>query len=233
MAGGRPHVPFHCAAGLADRVRRPDPWPSEGHELSAPGGLPPRGDNAAARRQAPRLAEGKGILPNHCGCRGRQPTRYTGTSRRATTSGRGTGPVRIGLSPRPAGGLPLGRPLLQVSKGRNQRRHSPLQRPHAATAARQPQGRLRSRHGGSPRVAGRQYRGRPLGQDRGHGDDPQRSGGPACARAGAPTASCRLKRRDTQRVAATPCSPPLPFHRRRPWPGPQRGRSPTPLGGRR
>ena len=43
MAGGRPHVPLHCAVGLADRVRRPDPWPSEGHALSAPGALPREG----------------------------------------------------------------------------------------------------------------------------------------------------------------------------------------------
>ena len=154
---------------------------------------------------------------------GRQPTGYSGTSCRATTSGRGTSLAGIGLSPRPAGGLPLGRPLLQVSEGRNQRRHSPLQRTHSATAARQPQGRLHSRNVGKPRTEVRQCRGRPLGQGRGHGGGPRRSGGPAHAMAGAPMASCRRKRR----TAATPCSPTLPAPRRRPRPGPQRGRSPA------
>ena len=79
-----------------------------------------------------------------------------------------------------------------------------LQRRSATTAPRWPQGQLRPGPRGSPGTAGRQHRGRPPGQNRGHEAGPRRTG-----RAQGPQRSA------SQRPTPSRLAPPLGRHRTR------------------
>ena len=106
----------------------------------------------------------------------RRPTGCSGTSCRDTI---GSSAWRRPSRNRPIAHCRRASPLMRSCASstwrRGQRQHHPLQRRRAAGAPRWAQDQLRSDPRRSPRAAGRQHRGRPPGQDRGHRAGPRRA----------------------------------------------------------